>query len=129
VNNETIEITAEVRGALGLEDVVRFEHHITETWKSIVRQPYDRTDELVALASKVPNISAKHEGGKPEVDSAREHPSDILDYFRDKEEILQAGDWYHLEQNYLDKHDAVNFTARALTENGLSFVAARNLHR
>jgi hypothetical protein len=28
----------------------------------------------------------------------------------------------------LDKHDAVNRTARALTENGLTFVAAQNLH-
>ncbi len=35
-NNETLEITAEVRRALGFEDVIRFEHHITETLKSIV---------------------------------------------------------------------------------------------
>jgi len=34
-----------------------------------------------------------------------------------------------LELNFLDKHDAVNRTARALTEKGLSFIAARNLHR
>jgi hypothetical protein len=128
VNNETIEITAEVRRALGLEDIVRFEHHITETWKSIVRQPYDRTEELVELAEHVANISAKHEGGIPAVDSARDHPSDILDYFRDKSEILSSGDMPALERNYLDKHHAVNRTARALTENGLSFVAARNLH-
>jgi len=33
-----------------------------------------------------------------------------------------------LERNYLDKHDSVNRTARALTEKGLTFVAARNLH-
>jgi hypothetical protein len=129
VNNETMEITAEVRRALGLEDVVRFEHHITETYKSIVRQPYDRTDELVELAGRVANISAKHEGAGPEVDATREHPSDILDYFRDKAEIIEAGDMAHLERNYLDKHDAVNRTAWALTENGLSFVAARNLHK
>lgn len=129
VNNETIEITAEVRKALGLEDIVRFEHHITETWKSIVRQPYDRTEELVELADHVANISAKHEGGIPEVDSAREHPSDILEYFRDKSEIEEAGDMAALELNFLDKHDAVNRTARALTEKGLSFIAARNLHR
>jgi hypothetical protein len=129
VNNETIEITAEVRRALGLEDVVRFEHHITETYKSIVRQPYDRTAELVELAASVPNISAKHEGGNPELDSTREHPSDILDYFRDKTEVLESGDWANLERNYLDKHAALNRTAWALTENGLSFVAARNLHR
>jgi hypothetical protein len=129
VNNETIEITAEVRRSLGLEDVVRFEHHITETWKSIVRQPYDRTDELVELAGVVANISAKHEGGKPELDSTREHPTDILDYFRDKSEVVGAGDMPYLERNYLDKHDALNRTAWALTENGLSFVAARKLHR
>ncbi len=129
VNNETIEITAQVRKALNLEDIVRFEHHITETWKSIVRQPYDRTAELVELADHVANISAKHEGGIPEVDSARGHPSDILDYFRDKEEIIASGDWAALERNYLDKHDAVNRTAWALTERGLSFIAARNLHK
>lgn len=128
VNNETIEITAQVRKALGLEDIVRFEHHITETWKSIVCQPYDRTEELVQLAGRVPNISAKHEGGIPEIDSTREHPSDILDYFRDKSEILDSGDMPALERNYLDKHDAVNRTARALTENGLSFIAAQKLH-
>jgi hypothetical protein len=129
VNNETMEITAEVRRALGLEDVVRFEHHITETYKSIVRQPYDRTEELVELAAKVANISAKHEGAGPEVDATREHPSDILDYFRDKAEIIAAGDMAYLERNYMDKHDALNRTAWALTENGLSFVAARNLHK
>jgi hypothetical protein len=31
VNNETIELCAEVRGALDFEQVVRFEHHIVET--------------------------------------------------------------------------------------------------
>jgi len=129
VNNETIEVTAQAREALGLEDIVRFEHHITETWKSIVRQPYDRTNELVDLSSRVANISAKHEGGIPEVDSAREHPSDILDYFRAKDEILETGDMPALERNYLDKHEAVNRTARALTEHGLSFIAAQNLHQ
>jgi hypothetical protein len=128
VNNETMEITAEAREALGFEDVVRFEHHIVETYKSIVRQPYNRRDELVEVADRVANISAKHEGADPEIDRTREHPSDILDYFRDKAEIEAAGDMPHLLRNYLDKHDAVNATARALTENGLAFVAARELH-
>ncbi len=127
-NNETIEITAEVRNALGFEDIVRFEHHIVETYKSIVRQPYNRRGELVEIAGTVANISAKHEGADPEIDRTREHPSDILDYFRDKAEIEAAGDMPHLLRNYLDKHDAVNATARALTENGLAFVAARELH-
>ena len=129
VNNETIEITAQVRKALNLEDIVRFEHHITETYKSIVRQPYDRTAELVELADHVANISAKHEGGNPEIDQTREHPSDILDYFRDKSEVLETGHMAYLERNYLDKHAALNRTARALTENGLSFIAAQNLHK
>jgi hypothetical protein len=128
VNNETMEITAEVRKALGFEDVVRFEHHIVETYKNIVRQPYNRRDELVEIAAVVPNISAKHEGADPEIDATREHPSDILDYFRDKAEIEAAGDMPYLVRNYLDRHESVNATARALTENGLSFIAARKLH-
>ena len=129
VNNETMEITAQFRRQLGFEDVVRFEHHITETYKSIVRQPYDRLDELVEVAGHVANISAKHEGAPPAIETKREHPSDILDYFRDKDEVEGAGDMLFLLRNYLDKHDAVNRTARALTENGLAFVAAQNLHR
>jgi hypothetical protein len=129
VNNESIELCAQVRGALNFEKVVRFEHHITETWKSIVRQPYNRRAELVALAGRVANISAKHEGGDPEVEQTRAHPSDILDYFREKAEVMQSGEMALLERNYLDKHEAVNRTARALTENGLAFVAARQLHR
>jgi hypothetical protein len=128
INNESMEITAQFRQALDFEEVVRFEHHITETWKSIVRQPYDRRDELVALADHVANISAKHEGGDPEIDQTREHPSDILDYFRDKEEIIASGDWENLECNFLDKLDATSKTAWALTEQGLSFIAARKLH-
>jgi len=128
INNNSMEITAQFRKALGFEDVVRFEHHITETWKSIVRQPYNRRDELVELADRVANISAKHEGGDPEVDQEREHPSDILDYFRDKTEIIASGDWDCLEQNFLDKLDATSRTAWALTEHGLSFIAAQNLH-
>ncbi len=129
VNNETIELAAFARENFGFEDVVRIEHHITETYKSIVRQPYDRLDELVELADHVKNISAKHEGGTPDMDGKREHPSDILDYFRQKSEVIEAGDMPHLLRNYLDKHDAVNRTARALTENGLSFIAAKNLHK
>lgn len=128
VNNETIELTAAVRKALGFEDVVRIEHHITEAYKHIVRQPYNRRDELVALADHVANISAKHEGGDPEVEAMREHPSDILDYFRAKEEIEAAGHMPALLRNYLDKHEALNRTARALTEHGLSFIAAPKLH-
>ncbi|MEJ2011424.1 MAG: hypothetical protein P8X64_04270 [Anaerolineales bacterium] len=128
VDNETMEITAQFRRDLGFEDIVRFEHHITETMKSIVRQPYNRRAELVEIADHVANISAKHEGGDPEIDGERAHPTDILDYFRDKQEVIDSGDWEHLKQNFNDKFDALNKTAWALTENGLSVIAARRLH-
>ena len=129
VDNETLEIAAQIRRALGFEQTVRFEHHITETQKSIVRQPYDRREELIELADHVPNISAKHEGGDPAVEAAHPHPSDILDYFRDKSEVIASGDWDALADDFTDKMDATNHTARALTEHGLSFVAAQHLHR
>ncbi len=129
VNNETLELSAYIRKEFDFEDVIRLEHHITETWKSIVRQPYDRRDELIDLGRKVKNISAKHEGGDIEVEKTRDYPSDILDYFRDKQEIIEAGHWDALKINHRDRYDAVNTTAKLLTENGLSFIAARKLHR
>ena len=128
VNNQTIEFSSEIRKSLGLENFVRFEHHILETWKSIVIQPYDRRNELLEIASKVKNISAKHEGGEIEVEKNREHPSDILDYFLIKSDIENDGLMEAHTQNYLDKHDAINNTAKALTEKGISFIAAPNLH-
>lgn len=129
VNNDTIMESARLRKALGLEDKVRFEHHITETWKSIVRQPYNRREELVELAKVVPNISAKHEGGEIEVEKSREHPSDILEYFLPKADIEAKGLMPALLRNYLDKHDSVNLTAQALVRAGVGVVAAWNLHR
>jgi len=128
VNNITIELSSDIRKSLGLEDYVRFEHHILETWKSIVVQPYDRRDELLELAAKVKNISAKHEGAEVCVDEKREHPSDILEYFLSKVEIEEKELMPYLIQNYLDKHEAINNTARALTEKGLTFQSAPKLH-
>ena len=129
VNNRTLELSADARKAFSFEDIVRLEHHITEAYKSIVRQPYDRLEELVEIADHVKNISAKHEGGDPKVEKTREHPSDILDYFMPKKEIIEKGLMPKLLQNYLDKHDAVNRTAKALTEKGLTFIAAQKLHK
>ena len=129
VNNETIELAAYVRDAFDFENVIRIEHHITEAYKSIVRQPYDRTDELMKLADHVKNIGAKHEGGIPETEVKRDHPSDILDYFMPKKDIVAKGLMPRLLLNYLDKHDAVNRTAEALTKHGLTFVAAQKLHK
>lgn len=129
VNNETVELAAYIRKALNFEDIVRIEHHITETYKSIVRQPYDRLNQLIEVAGHVKNISAKHEGGTPEIEKTKEHCSDILEYFMPKAEIIAKGLMPKLLANYLDKHDAVNRTAKALTEHGLTFIAAQNLHR
>jgi hypothetical protein len=128
INAQTIRASNTVRKAMGLTDCVRFEHHITETFKHIVVQPYLRRDELLDVASEVPNISAKHEGGDPEIEMKREHPSDILEYFLPKEEIIKQGIMQKLERNYLDKQDAVNETAIALTKKGIDVVCAGNLH-
>lgn len=124
IDDAHIAKAAAIRRDLGLEDQVRIEHHITETWKSIVRQPYNRREGLLKLAKTVPNISAKHEGGNPEDEQKLDHPSDILDYFREKKEVESSGDMDALTLNYLMKHKAVNSTAEALTKAGLSFVAA-----
>jgi len=128
VNNETIIASDKIRKAMSFSDVVRFEHHITETYKSIVRQPYLRRQELVEVAKEVPNISAKHEGADPEIDAAREHPSDILEYFLPKEEILKGNLMGALERSYLDKHNALNETANGLTMAGIGVIAAGNIH-
>jgi hypothetical protein len=129
VDNGTLEIAARTRRTLGFEPVIRFEHHITETWKNIVVQPYDRRAELLDVAQRVVNISAKHEGGDPEVEPTREHPSDVFDYFRDKSEVIASGDWDRLQLNFMDKVAACERTARALTEKGLNFIAAPRLHK
>jgi hypothetical protein len=129
INNQTMELTAQFRKALGFEEVVRFEHHIIETWKSIVIQPYDRRSELIEIAGHVANISAKHEGGDVDVEQKRAHPSDILDYFREKQEVIDSGDWAAMQLNFMDKLDACEKSAVELTKNGLSFIAAKNLHK
>ena len=128
VNNGTIELSAIPRKAFGFEDIIRIEHHIFETWKSIVRQPYDRRSELVEVATKVKNISAKHEGGDIEVEKSREHPSDIAEYFLTKEDINKQGIMDFLTINYMDKHNSIIKTAEALINAGIPVIAAQNLH-
>ena len=129
VNNDTIRSAAKIRKALNLEKIVRFEHHITETCKSIVVQPYNRREELVEIAKEVPNIAAKHEGGDPDREAQLEHPSDILEYFLPKTEIVEKGLMGDLLRNYLEKHRALNLTADALTQAGIGVVCASKLHR
>ena len=127
VDNATIESSMNVRKAFGLEENVRFEHHITETYKSIVVQPYNRREELLQLG-QVPNISAKHEGGEIAREQSREHPSDILEYFLPREDVEANNMMPLLTQNYLDKHESLNITAQDLTKQGQSFIAAQKLH-
>ncbi len=128
VTNKTIQEGSVIRKALGFEDSVKFEHHILEAQKGIVIQPYDRRNEFMELASTVKNMSAKHEGADLETEATRETPSDLLDYNWLKKDI-DSTLMDHLLQGYMDKHDAVNHTARALTEHDLSFIAAKNLHK
>jgi hypothetical protein len=128
VEADSLLACADVRQALGLTDAVRFEHHVTEAYKSIVRQPYDRRADVVQAAATVPNISAKHEGGDPSVEAGRDHPSDIFDYFRPLEEIERRGLMPVLQSNYLDKHDALNQTAAALLSAGIAVKPAALLH-
>ena len=128
VNSDTIMSSARIRQELGLETRVRFEHHITEPFKGVVRQPYLRRGQLLKIAPHVTNLSAKHEGGEPEVEAAREHPSDHGENFRTKAEVLKAGDMAKMEVNYMDKHDSLNLTAKALTRHGYGFIGAPLLH-
>ena len=128
VELDTLLAAGKVRNALGLDESVRFEHHVTETFKSIVRQPYDRRADVVSAAATVPNLSAKHEGGDPAVDATREHPSDILDYFIPLEQVVADGLMPLLERNYLDKHAALNSTAAALIRAGIGVRPAALLH-
>ena len=91
-------------------------------------QPYLRRDELLDVVADVPNISAKHEGGDPDIETQREHPSNILEYFISKEDIIKQNLMGKLEQNYLDKQDALDKTAAALTKKGIDVICASTLH-
>jgi hypothetical protein len=128
VELDTLLACGDVRQALELTDAVRFEHHVTEAFKSIVRQPYDRRTDVVQAATTLPNISAKHEGGDASVEAGRDHPSDVFDYFQPIDEIARRGLMPVLQANYLDKHAAVNHTAGALLKAGVAVRPAALLH-
>ena len=129
VTSDTIREISDIRALFGMEDRVRIEHHVTETYKSIVRQPFLRREQLVEVAKTVPNLAAKHEGGDPDVEITRDHPSDCLEYFATLEELEKTGHMAVLEANYMDKHDSVNWTADALTKAGIGIGTATRLHR
>ena len=70
----------------------------------------------------------KLEGGDLEIKVQREHANDILDYFMAKEDIAKLGLMDKFERNYLDKQDALDKTAAALTQHGIDVICAKNLH-
>jgi len=43
--------------------------------------------------------------------------------------VIDSGDWDNLQRNFIEKVNAANKSAWALTEKGLSFVAAPELHK
>ena len=127
-DNYTLKRAAVVRDILDFKNVIRLEHHVTEP-DDIVAQPYDRRDEVVELAKTVADISAKHEAGLPRVENKKKHRSKIGDYFRAKQEVIKSKDMPALTANYLDKHAALNSTAKKLVKTGVPFVAASLLHK
>lgn len=128
INNTSIVQCARLREALGLSEQVRFEHHILQDRIGMVRQPFDRREELIELARSVTNISAKHEGGEVAVENSREEPSTVFDLFLGEDEIYAKGMLPRVTRAYLDKHDAINNTARALLKNGIPVIPAPSLH-
>jgi len=42
--------------------------------------------------------------------------------------VISSGDWDAMALNFMDKFEATNRTAQALTRHGMSFVAAQQLH-
>jgi hypothetical protein len=128
VDVATMQTASTVRAELGLTDAVRFEHHVTEAYRSIVRQPYDRHADVIAAAATVPNVSAKHEGADPEIEATLERPSDVFDYFLTLEEVETKGLMPALQACYLEKHEAVCRTAAELTRAGIGVHAASLLH-
>ncbi len=128
INDETFKLSAEVRKNLEFEDLILLEHHVTETYYGIVRQPYLRRDQIIRLNKEIKMISAKHEAGDPCIEKTRDYPSDVEDYSKTKQEIIEEGIWEGLRINNFDRLDSTNLTAKKLTENGLTFIAANNLH-
>jgi hypothetical protein len=62
------------------------------------------------------------------VQSGRDHPSDIFDYFQPLEAIEQRGLMPALHANCLDKRAAVNRAAAALTVADIAVKPAAMLH-
>jgi len=129
VSSDTIKAIANMRRELGLEEKIRIEHHITEPTYGVVKQPYNRREQLLELVRDIPNISAKHEGADQDIELSRKKQGNLMDNFLSKDEVIAKGYMDDMRINFLDKHDSLNRTAKALTENGFAFIAAANVHR
>ncbi|TEA80296.1 hypothetical protein ERE07_03500 [Allopusillimonas ginsengisoli] len=127
-NTETLLGFSEARELIGMTEQVRIEHHLTNFYKGMVKQPYLRRNQFIEVADKIKNMAAKHEGADPEVDAQRTQPSAPFNYFRSKEELVATGDITTDQLSYMDKHASVNKTARELSRHGLTFGAAPRLH-
>lgn len=128
-NTETLLGFSEARDLLDMTDHVRIEHHLTNFYKGMVKQPYLRREQFIEVADKIKNMAAKHEGADPETDAMRNFPSSPFNYFRSKQELVETGDISTDQLSYMDKHESVNKTAREMTRHGLSFGAAPLLHK
>ena len=100
-----------------------------EEFEYAIKIPKERVAVLIGKAGEVKKKIMQETGIEVDVDSKREHPSDILDYFRPKSDIIEQGHMPLNLRNYLDKHHALNRTAEELTRRGLTFLAARKLHK
>ena len=129
VNNETLEITAQFRKPLGFEQVVRFEHHITEAYRHIVIQPYNRRAELVDAGRP----RAEHLG-----EARRRRPGRRGDARRTRRaswttsarrtKSKRRARWMRCSRTTWTSTRRSTGTACALTEAGLSWIAAPKLH-
>lgn len=128
-NTDTLLGFSEARELLGMTEQVRIEHHLTNFYTGMVRQPYLRRQQFIEVADKIENMAAKHEGADPDVDALRSKPSSPFNYFRSKKELVETGDITTDQLSYMDKHESVNRTARELVRHGLTFGAAPRLHQ
>lgn len=128
-NTETLLGFSQARELIGMTGQVRIEHHLTNFYQGMVKQPYLRRHQFIEVAEKIQNMAAKHEGADPDVDAKRNHPSAPFNYFRSKKDLVETGDIVTDQLSYMDKHDSVNTTARELTRRGLTFGAAPRLHK
>ncbi len=129
VNLETMKQLADLRLFFGLENKMRIEQHVTNFYCGVVKQPFERRELLVESAKFMPYMSAKHEGADPSIEATRPHPSSNIDFTLPDAEVRKQGCYEHMEESFMCGIAELNKTADELTKNGMSFIAAKNMHR